>query len=172
MEAAPEKLAQARLHSLVLLPGGRNESRNGLCQGVTSAERNLKSIIEAGRVAHSRFEERSLAWHAKRLGKHRLACPQPAAIAAYRVDFAVMRHKTKGLGQSPAGLRVGRVALVKDGKGAVELRIGEIKIEGGQLLGRKQALVDDRTGRKRAEVNARIADLHFLAQAKQAQFQI
>ena len=83
-----------------------------------------------------------------------------------------MRHKTKGLRQSPAGLGVGRVALVKDGQGALKFRISEIKIKGGQLLRCQQALVDDRPRRKGAEINARITGLHLLTQAEQAQFQV
>ena len=68
---------------------------------------------------------------------------QPATVGADGIDFAVVGHEAERLRQRPARLRVGRVALVEDGKRSLKFGIREIRIKRRQLVGRQKTFVDD-----------------------------
>ena len=84
-----------------------------------------------------------------------------------------MGHQTERLRQRPAGLRVGRIALVEDRKRGLKIWRGEVAIERGKLFGGQQALINDCAGRQRTDIGTR-RGRHFdlLAQAKQRAFQV
>src|ERR1700693_978720 len=83
-----------------------------------------------------------------------LARTLPPAVGANGVDLAVVCHDSERLSQRPPGLRVGGIALVKDGERAFELRIGEVRVKGGKLLRGKQPFINYRPGGERTEVRA------------------
>jgi hypothetical protein len=62
-------------------------------------------------------------------------CFHPVRVALQRVDFAVVGEHAEGLGEAPGRERVGRIALVKNGKVRGEAVVEQIGIETGQLLG-------------------------------------
>jgi hypothetical protein len=68
----------------------------------------------------------------------------PGTIAEQRVDLAVVRKQSEGLGKLPGGEGVGRVALVIDGQRGLVVRIAQVEEERGQLVRREHALVDQR----------------------------
>src|SRR5207245_4488354 len=79
------------------------------------------------------------------LSQHNFLSVQPSAIGADSIDLAVVRYETKRLSQRPTGLRVGGIALMKDRERAYEFGIDQIRIEGRQLLGRKQSFINNST---------------------------
>ena len=69
-----------------------------------------------------------------------------------RVDLAIVPQEPHGLRQQPLGCCVGAEAAVVDGKGAREQGVLEVLVELAQDDGAQHALVHDRAGRERAEV--------------------
>src|SRR3546814_20479371 len=63
-----------------------------------------------------------------------------------------MRERAKRLGQPPLREGVGRIALMENREPALEPHVHQIRIENRQRFGEKQALVDDRLARQRADV--------------------
>ena len=72
------------------------------------------------------------------------------AIAANRVDLAVVGDRAERLGEVPGRLRVGRVALVEE-RVAERDRPGEVRVEGREAAAGDEALVDDRPARHRRD---------------------
>ncbi len=66
-----------------------------------------------------------------------------------------MRDVAERLREMPGRLRVGGVALVKNGKRGGKARIAQILVKLGKLPGGEQPFVDDGLRRKRAEIGPR-----------------
>src|SRR5262244_2701303 len=118
----------------IVFPRRRNEPGDCLRNTVTLAQSDFERIVETCRVTRARFQQQAILRQAKLLTNFTFACADPAAVATDRVDLPIVCHKSKGLSQRPAGLRVGRVALMKDGEGALKISTCQIDIENGQLL--------------------------------------
>ena len=118
----------------------------------------LEHLVEAGRVAGprraDRVDARQVALNQRRL-EQRLAGPHPVAVAGQRVDLAVVAQVAVRVGQRPAREGVGREARVHQGQAGLEGRVAQVGEELAQLLGGEHALVDERAGRQRREVEAR-----------------
>src|SRR4029077_3267064 len=71
------------------------------------------------------------------------------------IDFAVVGDIAERLREMPGRLRVGGIALVKNGKGGGERRVAQVFVELRELPGREQALVDDSLRGERTDVAAR-----------------
>src|SRR5262249_41332691 len=99
----------------IVFPRRRNEPGDCLRNTVTLAQSDFERIVETCRVTRARFQQQAILRQAKLLTNFTFACADPAAVATDRVDLPIVCHKSKGLSQRPAGARVGRVALVKDG---------------------------------------------------------
>src|SRR3546814_10465467 len=80
-----------------------------------------------------------------------LVARHPVAVAADRVDLAIVREAAERLRQPPLREGVGRIALVEDRDAADETIVDEIGIEDRQRFGEEQPLVDDRAARQRAD---------------------
>ena len=105
--------------------------------------------------------------HCRRLGA------QPAPVAADGVDLAVVRHKAEGLRHRPAGLGVRGVALVKDGKRTLKVRVAQIGVKRRQLERRQQPLVNHGPAGQRTEVSsARSFGFGFLAETEEQHFKV
>mmetsp|Transcript_7118 Transcript_7118/g.11638 ORF Transcript_7118/g.11638 Transcript_7118/m.11638 type:complete len:265 (-) Transcript_7118:125-919(-) len=66
-----------------------------------------------------------------------------------------MGQHAEGLGQPPLRKGVCGIALVVNGKGALETRVHQVGIELGHLLGQHHALVDDRAAGQARDIKAR-----------------
>ena len=105
---------------------------------------NSKPLSKLAESLTRSSSTRALAGKLKRLLQAAFLRVQPASIRADGVDLAVMRDKAERLRKRPTGLRVGRVALVEDGKRSLECRVGQIEVEGRKLVRREQPFVDHR----------------------------
>ncbi len=124
--------------------------QQGGIQAPAGSDQQLERLVEGegvgGVLVEQRTESREpLTDPAAELG------PPTAhllAIAAHRVDLAVVGEHPEGLRQRPRGVGVGRVALVKDGvaERQVEQQVG---VERAQLLPSDEPLVDHGPGRCR-----------------------
>src|ERR1700685_4220500 len=84
-----------------------------------------------------------------------------------------MGDETEWLRQRPTGVCVRRIALMKDRERTDKIRIAQIGIKRGQLLGRQQSFVGHGSRRKRTEIcSARSDGFCFLAETKEVRFQI
>src|SRR5467141_461053 len=80
---------------------------------------------------------------------------QPAAVGDDGIDLTVVSDVAERLRKMPGRLRVGRIALVENGKGGGERRIAQVFVELGELPGREQAFIDDGLRGERADVTSR-----------------
>src|SRR5262249_48536046 len=106
-----------------------------LGNAVTLAQSGFERIVETCRVTRARFQQQAILRQAKLLTNFTFACADPAAVATDRVDLPLVCHKSKRVSQRPAGLRVCRVALMKDGEPALKNSTCQSGIEKRQLLG-------------------------------------
>ena len=147
--------APVAVHRGVVLPrlGDHHEHRMG--QRAATEVEQLEDLVEAGRVARAgradRVDARQVAVDEGRL-EQRLPGSHPVAVAGQRVDLAVVGHVAVGVRQWPARERVGGEARVHEGEPGFEAGVTQVGEELAQLLGRQHALVDDRPGRQRREV--------------------
>ncbi len=168
-----EKAAQVGRDLRIGLPRRRNHRQHPGRRRVALSQQQLKPVVEAGGIADAIFKHADVAGKLKRLLKHAFLGMQPATVRADGVDLAVVRDKPEWLRQRPTGLRVGRVALVKDGKRSLKSGIGQIEIERGQLIRSEQTLVNHGSRRKRAEISPlRRARLDLLAKTKERALKI
>ena len=130
-------------------PGGDEQLQRLVERGGVGAGRVEDRPALAGQLADSAAQ--AAAAEARGAPAHRLAVP------AQRVDLAVVREEPERLGERPGRVRVGGVALVERGVGDRHRRIGEVGVEAAQLGPDEQALVDERPGRHRHDVERRQA---------------
>src|SRR5580704_4800510 len=109
---------------------------------MTLAKQNFHAVVETCRIAHPFFQQAYSIGEPETLANCTFFGPQPAPVSADSVDLAVVRHEAEGLRQRPTGLSVSGIALVKDGKRTGKFRVGQIRVESGQLGWRQQALVN------------------------------
>ena len=94
-----------------------------------SQQAQLERVIEAGGIADVFFEQREPRADGEARANFAGLGAEPAAVGDDGIDFAVVRDVAKGLREVPGGLRVGRIALVKNGKGGGEGRIAQVFVE-------------------------------------------
>ena len=146
------------VHGGVVLPRLGDHHEHGVGQGAPAEVQQLEHLVEAGRVARARGADRVDAVEVpldERGREQRLAGPHPVAVAGQRVDLAVVGQVAVRVGQGPAGEGVGREARVHQGQPGLEQRVAQVGEELAQLLGGQHALVDQRPGRERGEVERR-----------------
>jgi hypothetical protein len=143
-------------HRLVALPRLGDHHHDGVGDRAAGVLQELERVVELARVARRRVddgEELRDVVEAPR-GEHGLARVHPVDVAAQRVDLAVVRDEAVGVRAVPGRERVGREALVHEREGRDEQRVGEVVVEGGNLLGEQHPLVDDRPRRQARQVEA------------------
>ncbi len=86
--------------------------------------------------------------------QQRLARGHPVAVAAQRVDLAVVRHVAVRVRERPRRERVGREPGVHDGQRARHALVGEVRVERLDLRLGEHPLVDDGARRQAGEVGA------------------
>ncbi len=101
-----------------------------------------------------------------------LARVHPVDVSGHGVDLAVVAEHAEGLGALPGWSGVGGEALVEDAKRDLQLRIGEVRIEAGQLIGRAERLVGHGAEGERGYVQARLLALDALAGAKRCELDL
>ena len=142
----------------VVLVGGldrRDQHGQGVAEVAAAPDQQLHRVVELGRVGAVGVEHRPqqvLVQLARRPGA--LSGPHPGHVAVEGVDLAVVAEEAERLGALPGGRGVGRVALVEHGEGDLEGGVGQVGIEGGELVGRAQRLVGHRPGRAGGQVQA------------------
>ena len=135
----------------VVLPGGRDELREGLGHVDLGADEELEGVVEQGRVRPRPVERRrERGVEPARM----LARLHPGDVALDRVDLAVVRDQAERLRPFPARRGVRREALVEDRPGDGPLGVAEVGVEARELRGGGERLVGDRPERERGEVDA------------------
>ena len=140
-----KKHAQLRFHPVSVLPSWWNHGQHRLRHAIPAPQIQFEGVIETSGVADALFKQAGRVTKPYLLSQHNFLSVQPSAIGADSIDLAVVRYETKRLSQRPTGLRVGGIALMKDRERAYEFGIDQIRIEGRQLLGRKQSFINNST---------------------------
>ena len=140
-----------------VLPCLGHEHGQGVADVAPAPGQQLEGLVElpgVRRVVVEHGPEERLRAEAGLLGAEHRAGQHPVAVALDGVDLAVVADRAEGLGPLPGGQRVGREPLVEDREGGLVGRIGQVPVEVGQVVGRGQALVDDRPVRAGDDVEA------------------
>ncbi len=118
-------------------------------------EQELEDVVQAERVADRRGGDRQQVLEIVSPDvRAQLPLPgaHPQPVAPDRVDLAVVRQQTEGLGERPRRQGVGGEALVEHRHLRPVALVGEIEVEALQLAGRHESLVDEGLRRQRADV--------------------
>ena len=177
-----ECLALGR-HQLVAGPGFRDQHHHRMRQRIAALHEEFERVVETGRIRLALVGDRPELGNIvaeQRRGHRRLARRHPVDVGAQRVDFAVMGDHAVGMRQLPRREGVGREALVHEGDGRFEARIGQILEIGADLIGQEHALVDDGLGRQRHRIETGFGALegvvdavgNHLAQREQAALEL
>ncbi len=138
--------APRRVHLRVSGPGFGHQHHHRMAERKPARQQQLQRIVEAGGVGLAMRDQRPhlVEVRAQQLALHRPAARiHPVHIAANRVDLAIMRHEAIGMGQPPAGERVGTEPLVDQPQRADAIRIAQIVVKRTDLCGEQQPLVHD-----------------------------
>ena len=165
--------AHVGVERVVVLPGGRQHHQDGVRQAAAGQVQQFQAFVEgAGIRVSGRGDRQQRLELAEQFGAQTpLARLQPVAVALDGVDLAVVGEQAEGLGQRPAGERVGGEARVHDGHARRHPLVVEVREEPGQLHGGQHALVGDGPAGQRGEVHAHLV-LHALADAERLALQI
>ena len=134
-------------HVGVLLPGLGDHHHRGLGHRAPVHVQELQDVIERARVRQALFRDgeelaevfpEELALHDSLPRVHRVL------VAAQGIDLAVVAEATKRLRALPGREGVRRKARMHHREVGLEVRVGQIPVEGQHLLAGKHALVDDR----------------------------
>ena len=140
--------ARRRIEAGITLPGLRNQHQLGGRRIATRPHKGFEHRIKRRRIRRAGRDQRLDVFRmfAKRGGRHLdLVALHPVAVAADRVDFAIVRQGAERLRQPPLREGVGGIALVIDGKARNEALVVEVRIENAQRFRQEQPLVDQRT---------------------------
>ncbi len=160
-------------HLLMVLPGLRDHHQHRVGQAAAGHVQQLQHLVEARGVGRARRADREqpLELPGDQVGlEQRLAGPHPVAVAHHGVDLTVVGDVAERVGQRPAGERVRREPRVHDRHRRGDPPVGQVGEEVVQLVGGEHALVQQRAGAQRAEVDLRLA-LGALAQAERQPLQ-
>ena len=152
-----------RVHLVVVLPRLRDHHQHRVRQRAAGQVQQLEHLVEGGRVAEVAGGHREDPVQAE-LGRRpggaveqlglelRLAGPHPVPVALDGVDLAVVRDQPERVGQRPARERVGREPAVHQRDRRLVALVAQVGEEQRQLVGGQHALVGDRAGRQRGDV--------------------
>ena len=157
-----EGLAQ-RAHGLVPAPGLGHHHHQRVGQGAAGHVEQLEDVVEHRRVGALEVDDRQhlLQVVAQDAGREEpLAALHPVDIAAQGVDLTVVGDVAVGVGPGPAGEGVGGEPGVHHGQAGHEGLLGQVRIEGAELLGVEHALVDHGAAGEAGDVEVAPARQH------------
>ena len=152
-----------RVHLVVVLPRLRDHHQDGVRQRPAGQVQQLEHLVEGRRVAEVAGGHREDPVQAQ-LGRRpggaveqlggelRLAGPHPVPVALDGVDLAVVRDEPERVGQRPAREGVGGEPAVHQRDRRLVALVAQVGEELRQLVGGQHALVGDRPGRQRGDV--------------------
>ena len=142
-------------HVRVFLPRLGDHHHHGVGQRAAAQDEELQAVVEDRGVAavFQQDGKHFLQVGAERgRGHQRLAGVHPVHVAAQRVDLAVVDHVAVGVRALPTRKRVRAEARVDERNRAFDARVAQVGVEGGDLLGRQHAFVDQRPARQAGHV--------------------
>ena len=128
-------------------------------QRAAGEHQQLEHVVERRRVRVARADDRQDLREvlAEQLAAQlALAGAHPVDVAHQRVDLAVVADHPVGVGELPAGERVGREARVHERERALGALVAQVRVERRQLVADQHALVVDRARGARGHVQARL----------------
>ena len=147
-------------HGLVVFEGLGDHHHEALGEGAAGVEEEFEGVVEGGGVAlggDADGEEVRYFIAEAVGGEDGLAGGHGVDVAAEGVDFAVVADVAVGVGEGPGAEGVGAEAGVDEGEGADEIRIVQVAVEGLELAGDEEALVDDAVGGEGGDVEGVLA---------------
>ena len=156
----------AGVHQGVIFPGFRDHHHDGMRDRITRHHQQLEAIIKRGCIAlagiHNRIELAQIVAKNGRL-HGALARPQPVVIALDRVDLTVVSDQSIRVSKRPFGERVGRKALMHEGKRRDNAGVSKIDVIATDLIAEQQAFVNDSTSaHRRHKVLATMGEIECL----------
>ena len=151
----PVEVALVGRHLGVVLPRLGHHHHHRVRQRPAAELEQLEHLVEARRVRDvlGAHRHRALEVAGEQVGgEQRLAGPHAVAVAADRVDLAVVRHHPVRVGQRPAREGVGGEPAVHHGDGADQALVAQVGEEHRQLVGGQHALVGHRAAGERRDV--------------------
>ena len=150
------EVAQLLSHLGVLLPRLGNHHEDGVRQGASSQVEQLEHLIEGGRVRSGRgangVQPSQVTWDEVGL-QQGLTSLHPVAVAAHRVDLAVVGDESVRVGQLPGREGVRRKPGVDQGQCAGQVGVVELGEDLLELVSRQHPLVDQGPRGQRGEVD-------------------
>ncbi|MCY1511462.1 hypothetical protein D9M68_458830 [compost metagenome] len=146
--------AQVGVHGLDVLPGRRNDHAHAAEQVDAAGDHQLQHVVHAGGVGTDAVDQRAEFFQIRDqiVGELVAARLGPVAVAGDGVDLAVVRQQAERLGQRPLRHGVGGEALVEHADRGLQALVTEVRIEGRQVGGHHQALIDHGLVREAADV--------------------
>ena len=139
----------------VLVPGLRHHERDRAVERPSVHDEKLEHVVQDRGVRALAVDDRQHARQVRaqrRRVEARLACANPAHVAAQGIDLAVVDDVAVGMRALPGGRRVGGVARVHEGERRLHGSVVQIQVEATHLGGDEHALVDDRATGHAADV--------------------
>ena len=146
-----EEPPQIRPHRIFRPPRLGDQHQHGVMDLAPAQRQQFEQVVQVRAVAAELFQHRRQPGKipAEHAGIHPgLARGHGVAVAAQRVDFAVVRQQAERLRQRPRRKRIGRIALMHHRHRAHQPRIPQIRIELRHLRGDHHSLVHQRPARK------------------------
>ena len=144
-----------RIERRIAAPRLGDHHENGVRQRAARHGQELEHVVERRRVgaalADDRKNLREILAKLRRL-QQPLARAHPVDVAAQCVDLAVVGHQPVRVRERPRRKRVGAEPLVHECQRGVRVRVGQIREERCDLIGREHALVDQRARREADDV--------------------
>ena len=139
----------------MVLPGFRDHHHEGVGQRPSRGDQQFQRVVEPRRIAGAFADDRAQLGHVvaeQRGSEKRLPGAHPVLVPPDRVDFAVVAEQPVGMGEAPRPQRVRAVPGMHQRQGRDDGLVGQVTVERVQLVGPKQALVDDGLARKTGDV--------------------
>ena len=151
--------AAGRVHRRVVLPRLRDHHQHRVRQRSAGQVQQLEHLVEAGGVAAAVGADREQPAQVagqQVAGQLRLPGPHPVAVAAQRVDLAVVRDVAVRVRERPRRERVGREPRVHQDQRGDEAAVAQVREERLQLRRRQHPLVDQGARGQAREVRVRL----------------
>ena len=152
-----QETADVVAHVVRGTPSLRQEHQHGVRQVAPRADEQFQHVVQTGGVRLSGRDKRQDLGQivAKEgAGEAGFTGTERGKIAPQGVDLAVVGQEPEGLGEVPRREGVGAVTLVRHGQGGGEVGCAQVLVEGIELMGQKQTLVDNAARGEGAEVKA------------------
>ena len=148
-----------RVEVFDVLPGRRDQRAHRLEHVHAAGQQQFEHVVHALAVGALHRHQRHQFFDVGQVGALELlgARLRPHAVAADRVDLAVVRQIAERVAQAPARQRVGREALVEHAHRRFEQFVSQVRIELRQELRHHQSLVDDDAARQAGDVEIGVA---------------